>query len=115
MRIGPQELFSPPGPSQWELARCGPTPPAAPARRPHYVIPGSHWLDPAYYQMPRWTSPFTFGFPVPRTPWPFESETRAAGTGLIMGPVPCPPCPPTAQAAQPFVRPAWAQKALTHG
>ena len=79
------------GPSQWALARCGPIPPALPARRPHYIIPGSHWMDPAYYQQFRWTSPFSFGWPVPRTPWPGESETRAFGTGLISSPPPCPP------------------------
>jgi hypothetical protein len=74
---------------------CGPLPPALPARRPHYVIPGSHWNDPAYWQMPRSPNPWSGGWPLPRTPWPGESETRAAGTGLISsGPFPCPPPAP---------------------
>lgn len=87
---GPQELASL-GPSPRELERCGPTPRALPAHQPRYVIPGSHWLDPAWYQEFRPTSPFTFGWPIPRIPWPNESETRAPGTGLISGPVPCRP------------------------
>jgi hypothetical protein len=45
--------------------------------------------------MPRAPTPWSGGFPIPRTPWPFESETRAAGTGLLSGPPPPPPpCPP---------------------
>lgn len=70
---------------------------ALPAHPPHYVVPGSHKLDPPY----SWNTPW---WPFPRPPWPFETESRAAGTGLIWGsrlarppkPQPCPPnpCPP---------------------
>jgi hypothetical protein len=80
---------------------CGPLPPAFPAGPPQYVIPGSHWNDPAYWQQPRNPDFFDSGWPTPRTPWPFETESRAAGTGLLAGPSPtpppfppCPPCPP---------------------
>jgi len=49
----------------------------------HYTIPGSHLLDPPY-------SARTPTFPFPRFPWPFETESRRAGTGLLGGPgVPC--------------------------
>lgn len=67
---------------------------ACPAPWPHYVIPCSNLLDPAYA---RQLNP---NFPFPRMPRAFESETRADGTGLIWGPQtsvcppqPCPPCP----------------------
>jgi hypothetical protein len=70
---------------------CGPLPPALPPRAPRYVIPGSFWLDPAYAEIPRRTSPWRGGWPFPRVPWPAESESRAAGTGLIRGAVPCHP------------------------
>jgi hypothetical protein len=54
---------------------------AKPARKvPRYVMPGSHWLDPPY----SWEAQPTW--PFPRPPRAFESETRAAGTGLIWGP-----------------------------
>ena len=56
---------------------CGPLPPAFPARPPHYVLPGSHLLDPAYRL---WQNP---NFPFPRFPLPFETQTRACGTGLF--------------------------------
>ena len=86
-------------------APCGPAPNmphaapiARPAREQHYVIPGSHWLDPPY----AWQTPH---FPKPRPPWAFESETRAPGTGLWWGgphykpphqpPGPCGPAPKT--------------------
>jgi len=52
---------------------------AFPARWPVYVIPCSHLLDPFYVRQLQPT------FPFPRQPWPFESETRAPGTGLIRG------------------------------
>lgn len=69
---------------------CGPLPPAFPARPPHYVLPGSHLLDPAYRL---WQNP---NFPFPRFPLPFETQTRACGTGLIQSnpcqPVGCDPC-----------------------
>lgn len=70
------------------VTTCGPPPPALPAGPPRYTIPGAHLLDPAYvfFQNPGW--------PYPRQPWPFESETRAAGTGLIGGPTMAPPAPP---------------------
>jgi hypothetical protein len=68
---------------------------ALPPKLPHYVMPGSQNLDPPY----SWNTPW---WPYPRPPRAFESETRAAGTGLIWGPpggttpplaLP-PPCPP---------------------
>ena len=64
---------------------------AAPAPYPHYVIPCSHLLDPAYAQQ------LNPNFPFPRQPLAYESETRAAGTGLIWGPssAPAAVCPPT--------------------
>jgi hypothetical protein len=52
---------------------------AAPAPCPRYVIPGSQCTDPGWYQSGRCCWPF----PVPRQPWPFETESRAPGTGLI--------------------------------
>src|SRR5215831_1567166 len=64
---------------------------AKPAAWPRYTIPCSNLLDPAFA---RQLNP---GFPFPRFPRPFESETRADGTGLIWGGAtinPCPPCPP---------------------
>ena len=73
---------------------CSP-PIALPARLPHYVIPCSSSLDPPF-------SLRTATWPFPRFPRPFETETRADGTGLIWGgatinpcppPPPCPPCP----------------------
>jgi hypothetical protein len=82
---------------------------ACPAPPPSYVIPGSHRLDPPYsLQNNPCAPPWMSGkFPFPRMPWPFESETRAFGTGLTMTdwcinpptpvpptPVPPPPCPP---------------------
>jgi len=67
---------------------CGPWPwapvIAKPARKPHYIIPGSHWLDPPY----SWKTPW---FPFPRPPRAFETESRAPGTGLIWGGPRCPP------------------------
>ena len=61
---------------------------ALPPMEPHYVMPGSHWLDPPYSFKPP--------FPFPRQPWPFETESRAPGTGLIWGSGhhPWPPHPP---------------------
>ena len=54
--------------------RCHKVPlPAPPC---HYVIPGSHWLDPPYS---------LWRLAHPRDPLPFESATRAIGTGLITG------------------------------
>ena len=84
---------------------------ARPAPCPQYALPATHLYDPAYYHnLPPW--------PFPRHPWPYETESRAPGTGLLGGPglpwIPC-PCPPTPPPPQPFVRPAWAQKALAHG
>lgn len=66
---------------------CGPLPPAFPARPPHYVMPGSHLLDPfyAHWQNPNW--------PYPRFPLPFETPTRQYGTGLIRSD-PCVTPPP---------------------
>jgi hypothetical protein len=65
---------------------------------PSYVIPGSQNLDPPYSWQSSGPSFFTSNFPWPRMPWPWESETRAPGTGLIA--TPCPPfpgtCPPPA-------------------
>lgn len=86
-----------PWPGPRAIATCGPPPPALPAHAPRYVMPGSHWVDPAYAMIPRASTPFNGGWPLPRMPWPGESETRAPGTGLIGGPLPCPPtpCPPT--------------------
>lgn len=52
---------------------------ALPALKPHYVIPQSNNLDPPYSWKVSPTWPF------PRAPWPYETETRAAGTGLIWG------------------------------
>ena len=69
---------------------------ALPAREHHYVMPGSHELDPPF----AWKTPW---WPFPRPPWPFETESRAPGTGLLWGTArhrppkpqpPCPPCPP---------------------
>jgi hypothetical protein len=60
---------------------------AKPARRPHYVVPCSHLLDPPYAWMhdPR-RPPWAQGrWPFPRQPFAYESETRAPGTGLIWG------------------------------
>lgn len=81
-------------PTPREIARCGPAlPAAAPAHSPRYVVPGSHWVDASYAQIPRAANPWNGGWPFPRVPWPGESETRAPGTGLLFA-VPCPPCPP---------------------
>ena len=77
----------------WPVAR----PIALPPAPPRYVMPGSHWLDPPYAQIPIWPPQFQGRWPFPRHPWPFESDTRAPGTGLLMGPVRCctaPPPPP---------------------
>ena len=82
--------WRPPWPGPISIARCGPVPAAAPAHSPRYVVPGSHWTDPAYAQIPRAATPWAGGWPFPRVPWPGESETRAPGTGLL-GTVPCPP------------------------
>jgi len=62
---------------------------ALPARWPVYVIPCSHLLDFPYV---RQLNP---NFPFPRQPWPFESESRAPGTGLISAGQTTVPCPPT--------------------
>ena len=87
---------------------------ALPAPCPHYVIPGSHAYDPFYaWQIPP--------FPFPRAPWPFESETRAAGTGLLTSFIGQPCTPGTSlqsslqTAGQPSQRPPWAQQALARG
>jgi len=89
---------------------------AWPAHEPRYVIPGSHLYDPFWgHQVPP--------FPFPRAPWPFESETRAAGTGLLTSFIGRPCTPGTslqsslqaAAQAQPFQRPPWAQQALARG
>lgn len=63
-----------------------------------YAIPRSQYIDPPGswqwgYAYPSW---WAGHWPYPRMPWPFESETRAPGTGLIWGckPVCPPPCPP---------------------
>ena len=61
---------------------------AQPTLWPRYVIPCSNLLDPAYA---RQLNPC---FPMARPPRPFESETRADGTGLITSTVP-PIQPPT--------------------
>lgn len=90
--------------------RCGPPPPVLPAGPPRYVIPGSHTIDPRYTQIPRPANQWVSGWPFPREPWPFESETRAPGTGLLSGPVVCspfqpcppPPCPPPPSPPLPF-------------
>ena len=61
-----------------------PGPIACPAPKPHYVIPGSHRLDPPYSWQHHAVPPWWRGqWPMPRMPWCFESETRAPGTGLI--------------------------------
>lgn len=71
-----------------------PFPIAYPAEAPHYVVPGSHRLDPPYAFAPNCGPPWWVSqWPQPRQPWPWESETRAPGTGLIRGAPPC-PCPP---------------------
>jgi hypothetical protein len=89
---------------------------ALPAPRcPRYVIPGSQNLDPPYSWQMQCAPPWINGrFPWPRVPWPWESETRAAGTGLIATPCPAfpptcpPPSPPTVQpipgAGTPMIR-----------
>lgn len=91
MLMWPQRQFIrpiafPSGPAQYVIpssSTLDPTPIALPAGPPHYVIPCSSRLDPPYsFRTPT--------FPFPRFPWPFESETRAAGTGLIWG-AQCPP------------------------
>jgi hypothetical protein len=73
---------------------------ACPAPVPHYVIPGSHRLDPPYSwqndpTIPSW---WQGRWPWPRIPWPFESESRARGSGLITPscrpPPALPPCKP---------------------
>lgn len=68
-------------------------PRALPTGPPRYVVPCSSSLDPPFsFQTPN--------FPFPRAPWPFETESRAAGTGLLAGfvppicPIPIPPPPP---------------------
>lgn len=67
--------FRPPPFPPWLWQR----PLAVPAERfPRYVIPCSHCLDPPYGWMRK-------SFPLPRQPWPWESESRAPGTGLIWG------------------------------
>jgi hypothetical protein len=74
-----------------------PDPIAKPAGKPHYVMPGSHKLDPPF----AWETPW---WPFPRPPRRYETESRAPGTGLIWGsgkhgppgpqpPWPCPPVP----------------------
>jgi len=50
--------------------------PALPAGPPRYVMPASHTLDPPYAWM-------TATWPFPRPPWPYETESRAPGTGLL--------------------------------
>ena len=99
--------FPQPSDLEWWAAKR-----ARPAPCPQYALPATHLYDPVYYQtLPPW--------PYPRAPWPFETESRAPGTGLLGGPgisalpppPPCPPCPPP---PQPFVRPAWAQR-VRHG
>lgn len=62
-------------------------PPALPAGPPAYVLPGSHRLDPPYAQMhdPWRPSHHQGRWPFPRAPWPFESESRPPGTGLLHG------------------------------
>ena len=74
---------------------------AAPAPYPHYVIPCSHLLDPPY------ATQLNPNFPFPRAPRAWESETRAAGTGLIWGPssAAAMPCPPSTMALAPAVAP----------
>lgn len=52
---------------------------AKPSRPQHYVLPKSELMDPPYSW---WASPT---WPYPRAPLPYESETRARGTGLIWG------------------------------
>ena len=99
--------FPQPSDLDWWAAKI-----ARPAPCPQYALPASHLYDPYYYQqLPPW--------PFPRPPRPYETESRADGTGLIWGfpPAPplCPPCPPPPCPPQPFVRPSWAQKALAHG
>lgn len=80
--------FSHPVPRR--LNACPPV--ALPAAWPRYVIPCSHLLDAPY------SLSLNPGYPFPRQPRPFESETRAGGTGLIWGPSrqPCSPCSPPA-------------------
>lgn len=64
----------------WMTTYWPPRPIALPTGPPHYVIPCSSTLDPPFsFQTPT--------FPFPRFPLPFESETRACGTGLIRGTV----------------------------
>lgn len=69
---------------------------ACPPSPPRYVMPGSNCLDPPYSFRLQGPPQFVGQFPFPRLPWPFESETRAPGTGLLAGRVnfgnlPCPP------------------------
>lgn len=72
---------------------CWPPPAKVPFPAPpcHYVIPGSNCLDPPYSARLQGPPQFVGQFPFPRQPWPFESETRAPGTGLISGNAQCPP------------------------
>lgn len=91
-----------------------PAPIAKPPQAPHYVVPGSHLLDPPYAWQATGCPPWWVGnFPTPRLPWPFESETRAPGTGLITTPM-CPPGLPTTTTmkAPQVVIPAPARRAL---
>lgn len=71
--------------------RCPPVPIAAPPKSPRYVMPGSNCLDPPYNQRLVGPPQFVGQWPFPRLPWPFESETRAPGTGLLQSPFGCPP------------------------
>lgn len=65
---------------------AGQRPIALPPLPPHYVMPGSHKLDPPYSHWLRGNPNFTGTFPFPRQPWAFESESRTGGTGLIWEP-----------------------------
>jgi hypothetical protein len=96
-------MHPPPG-RPWRSVRVRPPRPppgtapkgaiALPPLPPHYIMPGSHFLDPPYSRLPHHGPPWKWGhWPFPRDPWRFESETRAPGTGLIKGrarhPRPC--------------------------
>jgi len=101
-------MFCPPMPAQ-KLAL-----PAGPCR---YTLPGSHCLDPGYFQQRTGPPQFVGQWPFPRMPWAFETESRAPGTGLISGrgfpfpsgttgfAVPC-PCPPRLTVTD---NPAWSR------
>jgi hypothetical protein len=68
-----------------------------PARPPHHHTPPRWWLirhgfilkpELRGYPVPSQVRFRQNPAPFPRRPWPYESETRAPGTGLAMGRIP---------------------------